>query len=78
MCRWWQRAGRVTHFLRSCYSGILFVKGDKYLDSDAVFGTKDSLIIDFIRLDSEEEAARYHVAAPFYYVEYDFVLKPRG
>jgi len=56
----------------------LFVKGDKYLDSDAVFGTKDSLIVDFIRHDSEEEAARYHVAAPFYHVEYDFVLKPRG
>ncbi len=56
----------------------LFVKGDQYLDSDAVFGTKDSLIVDFIRHDSEEEAAHYHVATPFYYVEYDFVLKQRG
>jgi len=54
----------------------LFVKGDKYLDSDAVFGTKDSLIVDFIRHDSPEEAARYNVTAPFYTVEYDFVLKP--
>jgi len=54
----------------------LFVKGDRYLDSDAVFGTKDSLIVDFVRHDSVEEAARYHVTAPFYTVEYDFVLKP--
>jgi hydroxyquinol 1,2-dioxygenase len=55
----------------------LFVKGDPYLDSDAVFGTKDSLVVDFIRHDSDEEAAQYHVNAPFYTVEYDFVLKPR-
>lgn len=54
----------------------LFVKGDPYLDSDAVFGTKDSLVVDFILHDSPEEAAHYHVAAPFYQVEYDFVLKP--
>jgi len=54
----------------------LFVKGDPYLDSDAVFGTKDSLVVDFIRHDSEEEAASYHVSVPFYRVEYDFVLKP--
>ena len=56
----------------------LFVKGDPYLDSDAVFGTKDSLIVDFIKHHSEEEAARYHVATPFYMVEYDFVLKRLG
>jgi catechol 1,2-dioxygenase len=54
----------------------LFVKGDKYLDSDAVFGTKDSLIVDFIRHDSPEEAARYNVTTPFYTAEYNFVLKP--
>src|SRR5712692_7941621 len=54
----------------------LFVKGDKYLDSDAVFGTKDSLVVDFVRHDSAQEAARYHVPTPFYTVEYNFVLKP--
>ena len=54
----------------------LFVKGDPYLDSDAVLGTKDSLVVDFIRHTSEEEAARYHVTAPFYTVHFDFVLKP--
>lgn len=54
----------------------LFVSGDPYLESDAVFGTKDSLVVDFIRHDSAEEAARYHVHAPFYMVNYDFTLKP--
>lgn len=54
----------------------LFVKGDRYLDSDAVFGTKDSLIVDFVRYDSAEEAARYNITTPFYTVEYDFILKP--
>jgi protocatechuate 3,4-dioxygenase beta subunit len=56
----------------------LFVKGDQYLDSDAVFGTKDSLVVDFVHHDSAEEAARYHVTAPFYTVEYDFALRPLG
>lgn len=55
----------------------LFVSGDPYLDSDAVFGTKDSLVVDFVRHDSAEEAERYHVTTPFYTVVYDFVLKPR-
>ena len=55
----------------------LFVKGDKYLDSDAVFGTKDSLVVEFVPNTSEQEAARYSVTAPFYTVEYTFVLKPR-
>lgn len=55
----------------------LFVKGDPYLDSDAVFGTKDSLVVDFVQSDSEEEAAHYHVTTPYYKVIYNFVLQPR-
>ena len=54
----------------------LFVKGDQYLDSDAVFGTKDSLVVEFVRHTSEQDAARYNVTAPFYTAEYTFVLKP--
>jgi len=45
----------------------LFVKGDKYLDSDAVFGVKDSLIVDFKKGKSGNSECRY-----------DFVLKPEG
>ncbi|MEK6243759.1 MAG: intradiol ring-cleavage dioxygenase [Pseudomonadota bacterium] len=43
----------------------IFVKGDKYLDSDAVFGVKESLIVDFKKN-----------AAGEWEVSYDFVLKP--
>lgn len=54
----------------------LFVEGDPYLDSDAVFGVRNSLVVDFVRSESAEEAARYGVTAPFYTVEYNFILQP--
>lgn len=53
----------------------LFVNGDPYLDSDAVFGVRSSLIVDFVKHDSPAEAARYQVTAPFYLVNYDFVME---
>ena len=43
----------------------LFAKGDRYLDSDAVFGVKPSLVVDFRRRRGGEYEAKY-----------DFVLKP--
>ena len=54
----------------------LFAKGDPYLDSDVVFGVKDALIVDFVRHDSADEAGQHDVTAPFFTVDYDFVLKP--
>ena len=42
----------------------IFVKGDKYLDSDAVFGVKESLIVEF----KKNAAAEWEAG-------YDFVLK---
>jgi hydroxyquinol 1,2-dioxygenase len=54
----------------------LFVKGDPYLASDAVFGTKDSLVVDFVRHDAPAEAASYDTTAPFYLANFDFILKP--
>lgn len=54
----------------------IFVEGDQYLDSDAVFGVKEVLITDFIRHASDEEARQYGVTTPFYTVEYDFRLQP--
>jgi hydroxyquinol 1,2-dioxygenase len=56
----------------------IFAAGDVYLGSDAVFGVRDSLVVDFVRNDSAEEAARFGFEAPFYTVDYDFVLKPAG
>jgi protocatechuate 3,4-dioxygenase beta subunit len=53
----------------------LFVKGDAYLDSDAVFGVKDSLVLDFKLNNSPEAAKALDVESPFYDVEYDFILK---
>jgi protocatechuate 3,4-dioxygenase beta subunit len=54
----------------------LFASDDPYLDSDAVFGVRESLIVPFVRNDSEEEAARLGIRAPFFTVDYDFVLAP--
>ncbi|SCA56020.1 Hydroxyquinol 1,2-dioxygenase [Candidatus Terasakiella magnetica] len=41
----------------------LFTKGDEYLSSDAVFGVKDSLVVDYVQKEDG------------YQVEYDFVLE---
>ena len=54
----------------------LFVKGDPYLQSDAVFGVKDALVVDFRRSESEDEARNLGLKAPFYSAAYDFVLRP--
>ena len=54
----------------------LFVSGDPYIDSDAVFGVKDSLTVDFVLHESAEDAEKYGRAVPFYTVDYDFVLIP--
>ena len=54
----------------------LFVAGDPYIKSDAVFGVKDSLTVDFVLHDSAEDAAKYGRPAPFCTVDYDFVLVP--
>lgn len=54
----------------------LFASDDSYLDSDAVFGVRESLIVPFMQNDSEAEAARLGISAPFFTVEYDFVLEP--
>jgi hydroxyquinol 1,2-dioxygenase len=54
----------------------LFVSGDPYLDSDAVFGVRESLIVPFVRNDSKEIAQQLNLPVPFYTVDYDFVLEP--
>ena len=56
----------------------LFVKGGEYLDSDVVFGVKESLIVDFVRHDNPEEIRSKGLTEPFYTASYDFVLEPSG
>ena len=54
----------------------LFVKGAPYLNSDAVFAVKDSLIVDFERHEPGEAPTGEVMDVPFYTCEYDFRLAP--
>ncbi len=54
----------------------IFVKGDNYLDSDAVFATKHSLVADFKECEDAPLAERYGLKTPFTLLEYDFGLMP--
>jgi hydroxyquinol 1,2-dioxygenase len=54
----------------------LFVDGDPYLDSDAVFGVRGSLVVPFVLHQSADQAPPLNVSVPFYTVDYDFVLEP--
>jgi protocatechuate 3,4-dioxygenase beta subunit len=52
----------------------IFTPDSPYLDSDAVFGVKESLIGDFVRNENASDASRYGFNQPFWEVERDFVL----
>jgi len=52
----------------------IFVAGSQYIESDAVFAVKQSLIASFTPTDDPELAARYEVARPFCLTDFDFVL----
>jgi hydroxyquinol 1,2-dioxygenase len=55
----------VTHVFRS---------DDKYLDSDAVFGVRSSLISDWVRRDPGTAPDGSKMDKPFYTLDFDFVL----
>jgi protocatechuate 3,4-dioxygenase beta subunit len=52
----------------------IFTPDSPYLDSDAVFGVKESLIGDFVRNENASDASRYGFNQPFWELERDFVL----
>ena len=52
----------------------IFVEGDEYLDSDAVFGVKESLIEPFALNDDPMEAKRRGLGSPYYAARHDFAL----
>jgi hydroxyquinol 1,2-dioxygenase len=54
----------------------LFVAGDRYLESDVVFGVKESLIHEVERLPASEAPGGRSLAGPFARMRYDFVLAP--
>lgn len=51
---------------------MLFVEGDPYLDSDVVFGVKNSLVAHFDHHETDSD--RLGVTAPYYTAHYDFGL----
>jgi protocatechuate 3,4-dioxygenase beta subunit len=52
----------------------MFVAGDEYLHSDAVFGVKTSLVVPFVPHDDAAGAERRSVGNPYYTAEHDFTL----
>jgi hydroxyquinol 1,2-dioxygenase len=54
----------------------VFVAGDEYLDRDAVFGVKSSLIAPFERHEPGTAPDGRTVDTPFYTLAYDLVLAP--
>lgn len=56
----------------------VFVAGDEYLDSDVVFGVKDSLIREFKHRPAGVAATGQVMERPCCHLDYDFVLKSQG
>jgi hydroxyquinol 1,2-dioxygenase len=57
----------VTHIFRD---------GDPYLDSDAVFGVRSTLVGEWIRHTDTRAPGGEPMKGPFYTLNYDFVLSP--
>lgn len=55
----------------------MFVAGDEYLESDAVFGVKSSLIVPFVRHDDDASAKKLRLGNPYYTATHDFTLARR-
>ena len=53
----------------------VFVKGSEYLDSDAVFGVKDSLISEYVFIEDDTKARNVGFEIPYYELEFNFVLE---
>jgi catechol 1,2-dioxygenase len=55
-----------------------FVSGDPYLETDAVFGVKESLIVGFTRNDDAKAMKDHGFDGPFWEATCDFVLSKAG
>lgn len=56
----------------------LYVKGDPFTTTDAVFGVKSSLLVDVKKVEDEEMAKKYDVSYNDWLIEWDFVSHMRG
>jgi hydroxyquinol 1,2-dioxygenase len=54
----------------------VFVAGSPYIDSDAVFAVKNSLITEFTLVEDPDRAASYGLTGPFRLARFDIVLQP--
>ena len=53
----------------------LFQRGDRYIETDVVYGVKEPLIVDFKKKPAGQAPNGESVKQPFYEVNYDFVLQ---
>ncbi|BBQ03040.1 6-chlorohydroxyquinol-1,2-dioxygenase (plasmid) [Burkholderia sp. SFA1] len=72
------RPGHV-HFLieaegYTTLTTALYSADDPYVGSDAVFGVKSSLVVQYVRNDDREDAKRWDLPSPYFEVKRDFVL----
>lgn len=56
----------------------IFEPSCRYLSEDAVFGVKETLIADFMRIDDVGEIEKAGFEAPFWLVNWDFTLAPKA
>jgi hydroxyquinol 1,2-dioxygenase len=56
----------------------VFVHGDPYLDGDAVFAVKDSLVAKYKKVSDAAEAKKLGMPTPFLKLNWDFHLSPAG
>jgi len=56
----------------------VFRNGDRYLDSDAVFGVRSTLIADWVRHEPGRAPDGTRMSTPFHTLDFDFVLNPHG
>ena len=54
----------------------VFVNGDKFLDGDAVFAVKDSLVGSYRKVNDAATAAKRRLSNPFLKLDWDFRLSP--
>ena len=53
----------------------IFVAGSQYIESDAVFAVKKSLITEFTATDDPEQMARYGLDQPFFLADFEVILQ---
>jgi hydroxyquinol 1,2-dioxygenase len=56
----------------------VFRDGDQYLDSDAVFGVRSNLIVEWVKHEPGIAPDGTVMSTPFYTLDYDFVLNYQG